>query len=328
MTNRLIEFIRKKGSTPVVPLVGFPGLKLIDKSVKEGLTDPKVQADAIDAIVREFGVDAVFCLMDLTVEAEALGAQIRFEEKAPPSVVKHPWETPEIFRQSRLPDPSREGRMPVFIEAINRIKERVQVPVGAYIIGPFTLAGEMMKVEKELKAVIREPLFLAEVLDFCEDVLSSYASALVESGADILTVLEPTASMLSPKQFREFSGIYVQRIFSKVPKAIPVLHICGNTTVLLEEMAQTEAEGLSLDAPVELGKARKELPSEVVLIGNIDPVRVLLQGSPQAIIEKVRLLRKEMEASESFILSSGCDLPMDVPLENLHAFMDAAREPL
>lgn len=317
--NKLIEWIQHLGRTPVVPLAGFPGIPLTKKTIKENLKDENVQLKSLLALNDVLKPDAIFTMMDLTVEAEFLGCDLKFEENQPPAVYSHPLQNEEdiesVFSQKKI-----GGRQKVFAKVIKGLKEEVNVPIGCYVIGPFTLAGELMKQAKALKAVKKNPEFLHKVLDKCRDIVLSYSNYLVSAGADILCILEPSAMMLSPKQFMEFSGNYCKDIFDKNEEAISVLHICGNTEVLLKEMEKVGCEGLSLDTDVNFVEASKVIKNSV-LIGNLNPVGLLTQSSKEKVIEETQRLMDEMKDIEGFILSSGCDIPENAPMENLIAMM-------
>ena len=90
-------------------------------------------------------------------------------------------------------------------------------------------------------------------------------------------------------------------------------------------MGQLEVQGLSLDSMVDFSLAVSRIPSEMVLIGNLDPVRIMMNGTQDSVRQAVRKLLDEMAPYDNFILSTGCDLPQDVPLENIQAFMDEGR---
>lgn len=324
MTNRMLEYIEGLGRTPVIPLLGFPALGFRGNTILESVTDPDVQYMAIEESARNFSLDVLITVMDLTIEAETLGAGIRFPENESPSVKDHPLQGLEQLERLRIPDPGTDGRMHVFVKTVKKMKKNLSLPVMAYVIGPYTLAGEMMKVENTLRASIRNPEYLREILSFMTRAIIPYARALVSAGADILTILEPTASMLSPVQFRDFSGRYVSEIFDSVQACMTVLHICGNTKYILEEMAATGADGLSLDSAVKFDEVIDLVP-ESVLIGNIDPVRVMLRSSPEKVRERTMELRTLMKGRRNFILGTGCDLPPGTPHENIHAFIEAGK---
>jgi len=138
-------------------------------------------------------------------------------------------------------------------------------------------------------------------------------------------MLEPTATGLSPEQFEKFSGNYIKKL--KNNWNIPlILHICGDTTSLIREMIKTNCDGISLDAMVNLQHAANLISSDILILGNIDPVRALAFGNKEEVEEVVKKLLFDMKDVDNFILSSGCDIPLDTPLENIEAFMKAARE--
>ncbi|MFP4482025.1 MAG: uroporphyrinogen decarboxylase family protein [Thermovirgaceae bacterium] len=323
----MLEYVNELGRIPVFPLLGFPGLKFLGNSISQGVRDAQIQFNGMEENARRYDVDGLFHLMDLTIEAETLGAEVRFPEDESPSVKVHPLRERAQLKDMKIPDPQKDGRMPVFVETVKKMKTGLSLPVGAYVIGPYTLAGEMMKVENTLRSTIKDPGGLKEILTFMTRVITPYATALVKAGADILTILEPTASMLSPKQFREFSGAYVKEIFDALPECMTVLHICGNTTYILKEMAATGAEGLSLDTAVKFDEVVDSVPNSV-LIGNVDPVRVMLDGTPEKVRESTLDLRRKMKDYDNFILSTGCDLPPKTNHENILAFVEAGKESL
>jgi uroporphyrinogen decarboxylase len=130
--------------------------------------------------------------------------------------------------------------------------------------------------------------------------------------------------MLSPDSFERFSGSFVSRIDEQLD--VPgVLHICGNTTHLVARMCATGVQGLSLDSVVAFGDLRAIVSSDIILIGNIDPVSTMAYGSEDGVRAAVVALRHEMDGARNFILSTGCDLPLDTPQANIAAFMAAGR---
>jgi uroporphyrinogen decarboxylase len=146
----------------------------------------------------------------------------------------------------------------------------------------------------------------------------------------VICILEPCAAMLGPSQFDQFSAQYVRHINDscKYTGVATVYHICGKTTHLVGKMAESGVDAVSLDAPesgVDLPAVAQELPPEVVIIGNISPIGSLLRGRPGDVEAEVTKLLRNMDPYPNFILSTGCDLPQETPLENIHAFMRAGR---
>ena len=141
----------------------------------------------------------------------------------------------------------------------------------------------------------------------------------------MVCVLEPTAMMISPDQFEEFSLAPFREILENVDSQPLVLHICGNTSHLIEKMGTSGAAALSVDWQIDMADAIRKIPEDVLLIGNLDPVQVFLQGSRDSVNVDTAALINKMKSHRNFILSSGCDLPLETPDENLTAFMETAR---
>jgi uroporphyrinogen decarboxylase len=332
----------------VVPLLGYPGLKLTQSTVLRVLTDITAHFETVQALVEKFRPDAIFCIMDLTVEAEALGAKISFSENQPPSVAGHIISSEADLKERLIPDPEKAGRMPVYLKVMELMKKNLHLPRGAYVIGPLTLAGEIVGVKNLMKMLIQKGDFAEKLIQFTTKVSKRYAQALVAVGADMICMLEPTAVLVSPQHFKRFSKPYVEEIAQAV-QAVTILHICGNTTPLIPEMTQTRVNGISIDGVVDLVNVLRQLHNGMAVIGNIDPMKVMVFDSPEKIKEKVLALRSKAAPFEkdlspfchkafaprepspkifhsNFILSSGCDLPPEVPLENVAAFMEAGRQ--
>jgi len=153
---------------------------------------------------------------------------------------------------------------------------------------------------------------------------------LLAAGAEVICILEPTAVMLSPEQFSEFSAIYIRHITTsfKYSGASFVYHTCGNTMHLVQKMARAGVHGVSLDshdAGVDLPAVASSLPEDVVVIGNISPTATMRFGTAEDVRREVTALLDQMSRYPHFVLSTGCDLPQETPIANIRAFMEAGR---
>jgi len=322
MRDRLIDIVRGYGRRMVIPLMGFPGTQLNGSTLKQNTFNWGTQFSTIFALQRRFHPDGMFFFMDLSVEASALGLPVRFPLDESPSVEVHPVRRVEDLGLFAGSDILCDGRVAVYIETMRLMSHYMGGIKGGFVIGPFSLAGLLLGASDAAMATMDDPELLHAVLRFSSGVVSRYARALERAGADAIAVLEPSASFLSPQQFREFSGRYVAEVFGTLT-SVTILHACGNTTRLLSAMAETGAQGLSLDSMVDLPAAAKSLPGDVVLMGNLDTVRVMLQMTPNQVYRATNDLLEAMAPYPNFILSSACDLPQETPLENIHALMDA-----
>jgi uroporphyrinogen decarboxylase len=323
---RLIDAVRaKKPHCLVIPLMGYPGAQLTRSTLKQNGFNSELHYRSLYKLVERFSPDAIFSMMDLSVEAGAVGLQIRYPLEESASVEFHPVQRISDLNDYKVLDPMYDARIRSYIDTTRLMAEGLgNVVKGVYVSGPFTLAGLMIGASQIAVATIENPDLVYATLNYVEEVITRYAKELVNAGAELVAILEPTATFLSPGYFTRFSGNYVTRIARRLD-AMTVLHVCGDTTRLVPAMGQVEVQGLSLDAMVDFVKAAPKIPSEMVLIGNLDPVRVMVNEPPDGVRMAVRQLLDDMAPFENFILSTGCDLPFETPLENIQAFMDEGR---
>ncbi len=322
---RLIDFATAQDRRKVVPLMAFPGVQLSKYSVRQILFNSKAQVETSRALAERFKPDALFQVMDLSVEANALGLQVRFPLNESPSVEDHPVKSPDDLEQFSRIDILKDGRIMAFLEAMREMKETIDMPIGGYVIGPFTLAGRMMGESEAAMAAIDDSSGLEQIVEFATERILRYGKALVSAGADMIAILEPTGVILSPDQFRQFSGKYVKRILDGLD-TMGILHICGDSNHIIPYMCETGAQGLSLDSDVDLPKAIELLPEDVVMIGNLDPVACVAQSTAEEVREASLQLLESMSKYPNFIFSTGCDLPPETPLENIRAMIEACRQ--
>jgi uroporphyrinogen decarboxylase len=179
-------------------------------------------------------------------------------------------------------------------------------------------------------ATLMEPDKLDELCEFTTSRIQEYIRLLTSAGAQLICILEPSGVMLGPEEFERFSARYIKDICNnyKYSDTAIIYHTCGNTMMLIEKMAESGVDALSLDSPgagVELPEVAKRVDKNIILMGNIDPTGSILNGQPDEVEKEVIDLMESMGSYENFVLSTGCDLPQQVPIENIHAFMKAGR---
>lgn len=322
----LRALVRSSKRRLVAPLLGYPGARLTHSSLKQNEFNPALHAATMSQIVKRFAPDAAFFMMDLSLEAGALGLPVRYPLFESPTVEEHPVKEAEDLDRLRVVDPLEDARVRGYIRVMELMTQSISVPRAAYAAGPFTLAGLLMGASDIAMATITDPPLVHQVVRFSTDICIRYSRALTEAGANVIVILEPTATFLSPKAFAEFCGAYVREVIASPGAADnAVLHICGDTSHILGEMCATGACALSLDSPVDFPAAASRIDPEVILIGNIDPVGIMVQQSPEEVARAVRELLDSMAKHSNFILSTGCDLPYETPDANIDAFMSEGR---
>lgn len=323
--SSMMDKIAELGHVPVLPLMGVNGVKLTDTTLKQNLTDGNTQLKTLRALRDKFQPDGMCMLMDLTVEAEAMGLPVEMGENESPHVSGHDIKTMEDLEAVKKAWTGNGGRMDMYVDVVRNMAADNKGLTIPYVSGPFTLAGEMMGVNELTMNTILDPDLVKAFLPFTVQVISDYTKRLFEAGADMVCMLEPTAMMISPDQFEEYSLTPFREIQENVDNQPMILHICGNTSHLIEKMGTSGAAGLSLDWQIDMVDAVRKIPEDVLLIGNLDPVQVFLQGSPESVKADTTALMEKMAPYKNFVLSAGCDLPLETPEENLAAFMDVSR---
>ena len=305
-----------------IPVMTYPGLRLIDKSIPELMNDAQVQFQCIHALTERYPAAAALTIMDLSIEAQAFGSRIKYSDKETPSVLGKIISTEEEARNLRIPT-LEEGRMNICLEAARtaalEIRDR---PVLGGHIGPFSLAGRLMDLTGVMIAMMEEPVTVHILLEKCTRFLIEYSKAFKQNGANGVIIAEPAAGLLPPEKCSEFSSAYIKILVDEVQddNFMVILHNCGNTVRLVPSMLSTGAMGLHFGNAVNMRDIMPLVPDNILAFGNIDPAAVIGNGTADEVEQAVNKLLEEMKPYRNFVLSSGCDIPTTTPLDNVDAF--------
>jgi len=320
-----------KGRRLVIPLVGFPGINMTNSTIKLAQQNHGEHFRIIQSMSDAFKPDAIFPLMDLSVEANALGRFTVFPKTDSPTVVRDDFSIDQLERKREI-NIAFDGRLLGYVETVKMMSLGLPASTikGAYVSGPYSLAALIMGADDAAMATILNPDELHELCHFTTEKIQQYIRLLIAAGAQAICILEPSAVMLGPDHFTAFSADYVRHIVDscKFTGVATIYHTCGNTMHLIKRMADTGIDAVSLDsasAGVNLPIAAQALPEDVAIMGNINPTGSIFSGAPEEVEAEVSDLMKQMEPYPNFILSTGCDLPQDTPLENISTFMRTGR---
>ncbi len=317
---------------PVNLLMSDYAARVIGVTVGEYQQSARLMARGQIAAWQRYGMDLVNTGPGLTGIAEAMGSRLTFTDNTA-HVAEYAIKEPGELERMRVPDPERDGRLPLFLEAAGIVLREIgdQVPVSLTTSAPFTVACNLRGTEFFLRDLRKNPEFVHRLLRLVTESVIAFSRAAIGVGVRI-GLAEPTASgtLISPKLFREFALPYLKEVVTTVGSLAgtnPSLHICGNTARIWEDMADTGASVLSLDDEVDLAEARSAVGERVALLGNIRPTSVMVLGTTEDVRANVReCLAKGAGNPKGFILGMGCALPINTPPENIHALMAAARE--
>ena len=268
-------------------------------------------------------------MMDLSVEAEAFGSQIRVSDGEVPTVTGSIVNTPEDADALAVPAVGA-GRTGRYIEAIGlacgKITDR---PVFAGVIGPFSLAGRLMDVSQVMLNCYDEPEMVHAVMRKTTDFLIAYCNAYKPTGAGGVVIAEPLTGLLSPALAEEFSAPYVRELVSAVQTDgfLVIYHNCGNNTVrMIDSILSLGAAAYHFGNAVSMRDVLAHVPGDVLVMGNIDPAGQFLNGTSESVRRETRaLLETCCPGHPNFVISSGCDIPPASRWENIDAFFAAVQ---
>ena len=321
--------ILQANSKKALPILSFPAVQLMGISVEELISSSQRQAEGMRLVAERTPSAATVSMMDLSVEAEAFGSEIRVSRDEVPTVTGRVVASLEDARALGSPDP-RAGRTGRYIQAIQLAKQQItDRPVFAGIIGPFSLAGRLLDVSEAMMACYDAPDMVRTVLDRVTDFIMAYALAYRDAGADGVMMAEPLAGILSPKLIDAFSSTHVRRIVDAVrtDDFCFIYHNCGNNVpVLLDSILSIGADGYHFGNAIDLKQVLERMPEDVLVMGNVDPSSQFRNGTPEAIRDVTLGLLAQCSPHRNFVLSSGCDIPPLSSWDNIDAFFAANAE--
>lgn len=318
---------------PTGPLAVHYCAGLAGTSLRQYSTRADLLAEAVVRYYERFRPDAVWLSADTWVSAEAMGARVgATDDDQPLGGLGSPVvQTARDIDRLPAPDPRRHGRYPMMLEALERIVRALGQDV--FVVAccdqyPFSLAAALMGINEIMLKIMDDPPFVAALMHRCVDYQVAYAGALAAVGADMISGGDSPAGLLGPEYYREHALPFERRSIAGIKAATgkPVsLHICGNATALLPDMARSGADILEVDHLVDLDEACAAVGPEVALWGNLDPVGLLAQSQPTAVAEAARqaVAKVRSRGHRRFVLSSGCTLAMETPAANLEALLQA-----
>ncbi len=327
MDNWSREIIEAKDRR-YMPVLYFPCVPLTEYTVAQTVHDGKKMAKAMKATIDRFPqMIGAMTGMDLAVDTECFGAKVRFPENAVPAVEHAVIESAAEVADLKVPD-THAGRVDIFLDAVTEAEKLItDRPTFGGQLGPFSLAANIMQMDKAMMAVITNKEEMHQLVEKATEFLIERAKAYKEIGANGIFLAEPTAGILSPKMAAEFSDQYVKRIVDAVQDEYfyVILHDCGSVTKMTEGMYGTGAKGFHFGNAVDMEVICSKMPQDVLVFGNLAPADLFSKGPEEIKAMTAELLEKTRQYPH-FVLSTGCDVPPEVKLENIDAMIEALDE--
>lgn len=327
--KKWLDDIRESSVKKAMPILTFPAVQLLGVSVKELISDSDMQAKGMKLIAERTDASAAVSFMDLSVEAECFGAEIRVSDEEVPTVIGKLINDEDEANALAVP-PVGAARSGLYVDSIRKAVELItDRPVFAGVIGPFSLAARLLDVTDVMMDCYDEPEKVHTVMTKVTEFIINYCKAYKDVGANGVVIAEPVAGLLSPALEEEFSAPYVKEIVDAVQddEFIVIYHNCGDNTIrMIDSILSTGSAAYHFGNSIDMAEMMTHIPADTVAMGNVDPAAEFRNGTPDSIRKATLEVMEKCCKYPNFVISSGCDIPPMSKWENIDAFFKAVGE--
>lgn len=314
-----------------VPDMGVTMIHVLGLKASKYYRSAELMADLEVALFEKLNHDSVSISTSLRGVAEAMGAKVGYPDYNISYLLEPAIHSVQEIDRLKPVNPLTDGNLPTLLEAIRLTSNRLsdKVDVGAAMSGPFSVAASVIGTEQLLKWMVKHPKELHQVMEVVAESNDNYIKEVAKLGVGI-GFADPVSSttLISPKNFREFSLPYLKQNIQTIIKhtnSKPGIHICGKSRDIWLDVVEAGISNFSIDDIEDLENAKAVMGDKVIITGNVPPVSVIHSGDQDAIETSVReCIRKGYDSPKGYILSTGCQIPMNTPIEKVKMFMDAA----
>lgn len=332
MTSRERVLKHLSGETvdrlPLMPITMMFACRRIGATYRDYCTDYRVMVEGQVRVSEDFSFDYVNTMSDPAREAADCGAAVQYFDNQPVAIIE---ERALLEDKSRLlslkqPDPLAGGRMHNGIQALALYRERLgrQKIIEGWVEGPIAQAADLRGINRLMLDFYDDPAFVRDLFEFVLEMELRFAREQIRAGADLIGIGDAAASLAGPDIYRMFVWPFEKRLVDGIRGSggRVRLHICGNTRKLLSGMGELGCEIVDLDSMVPVAEARAAMRPGQVLLGNLNPVHLMRDGTPDSIRQAIAQCHRE--SGPAFIVGAGCEIPQDTPPENLRALCEYA----
>ena len=313
---------------PVMPITMQFACDLIGAKYRDYETDHRVLVEGQLRVAEQFGFDYVNTMSDPAREAADCGAAVEWFDNSPAAMIGEQALLADKLALAKLKmsDPLDGGRMTNGIRAIARFKEKLhgEKIIEGWIEGPCAEAADLRGLNALMLDFYDDPPFVRDLFEFVVEMELRFAREQIAAGADLIGVGDAAASLVGPAIYHEFVWPHEQKLVAGVLAlgGRTRLHICGNTRFALEGMGRLGCEIVDLDSLSPLAEGRAKMGPRQILLGNVNPVTVVREGTPATVFDA--LAECHQQAGARYIVGAGCEIPRDTPHENVRAFAEYA----
>ena len=311
---------REPERIPWLPYVGVHSGYLIGETAEDLLKSADLMYKGFKKAREEYNPDGLPIAFDLHLEAEALGCGLLWSDENPPAVIDHILDRCTLSELKMITE--KDGRISLILEATEEIMKEYGEDIGVLglMCGPFTLGLHLLG-STMITAMIKNPERVLEVLEFCDEVCQEMIKMYLKRGVEIIAIVDPMTSQISPQFFDRFAAPYYQKSIDLIREAggYSLIFVCGNATRVIPNLAKINADGFGVDENLDFAYVAEEARKEKrVFAGNLPLTVGILFGEVE---DNIAFAEKCIEEGKSpgFILAPGCDIPYSSSPENIKA---------
>ncbi|AKA67227.1 methylcobamide--CoM methyltransferase [Clostridium scatologenes] len=303
-------------------------------NVEEYYFDSNKMLESEKFIVRELGAESCGINVTLRGLGEALGSKMGYSDSRASFLIDPVLKDYKMLDNMDVVNPYKDGRLPITLKALGKIKKELgnEVSVGSGVSGPVSAASAIRGTENLMKDFIQNKEAVHKLLDFIVECNLSYVEAVYREHGLTCGIGDPIScgNLISPKQFREFSKPHLSKMIDgmyKITGQKPSLHICGKTKGIWNDLRDLNISAFSVDNCEDIEEVKNALGDKVCLVGNIDPVSIIRNGTVEDVYREVKnCIEKAADSPNGYIVGSGCDIPGGAPIENIKAVIEATKK--
>jgi MtaA/CmuA family methyltransferase len=314
---------------PLMPITMMFAAGQIGAKYLAYATDHRVLVEAQLRTAEKFGFDYVSVISDPAREPADLGAAVEFFDDQPPALVEDRALLADKAQLAHLkaPDPYGGGRMHDRVKGVSMLSSRAgrDLLVEGWVEGPCAEAADLRGINTLMLDFYDDPDFVTDLFEFTVAMELEFARAQIEAGADLIGIGDAAASLVGPRFYDRFVWPFERKLIDGIHAlgAKVRLHICGDTRKVLKGMGNSGADIVDLDYLSPLVDARRDMGPHRVLLGNVEPVGVLRNGTPETVHAAIAECHRQ--AGTNYIVGAGCEVCRDTPEDNLRALCDYAK---
>ena len=336
--ERVVATLMRQGAdrTPVYPILAGVTRKLVNATYEEWSTNADICASAFYKSVKEFDLDCVVTLIDLSIECDAWGQKLVFNENdaAHPDYDNLVINAIEDYAKIKKVDYKTSKRMMMHIDVCRQLVEKAkgEFPVVGFVFGPLGVLSMLRNQSDMYVDIYDDPDAVKEATRQINETLKDYVHALIDTGVNaiMLDTLFASGSIMSKDMWKEMEGVFVKELADICHErgCLVMIHNCGEKIYFDAQIESMNPCAISfLHAPddcKDFAECKEKYGDKITLIGCVPPPMVVT-GTDEEWIAACKQQIDVFGKGEGYMLATGCEYPSGADFGKARLMVDVAK---